>query len=74
MDYIKTEHEILQSIIDTDGNCVNASLCLKCPFASKCIDRAITKVRRLLPRKTRVRLAYEKLFNELMENELNEQN
>jgi len=71
MDYIKTEHEILQSIIDTDGNCINASLCLKCPFSSKCIDRAITKARRLLPRETRVRLAYEKLFNELMESELN---
>jgi hypothetical protein len=74
MNQIKTEHEILQSIIDADGDCINISLCLGCPFAAKCVDKAITRARRLLPKQTRVRLAYERLFNELMENELNEQN
>lgn len=69
MDCIKSEEELLQAIIDKDGDCVNPSLCLACPFANICIDRAITRAR-LLPKETRVRLAYEKLFNKLMENEL----
>jgi hypothetical protein len=70
MDFIKTEHEILQNIIDTDGNCLSSTNCKHCPFADKCLGMAITKARRLLPRISRVRLAYERLFNKLMEDEL----
>lgn len=69
MDYIKSEDELLQSIIDTDGDCIKASQCPRCPFAKECVVQAI-EVARLLPKETRVRLAYEKLFNKLMENEL----
>lgn len=71
MDCIKSEDDILQGIIDTDGDCVRAEWCLKCPFANKCVFKAIS-LARLLPKQTRVRLAYEKLFNKLMEDELEE--
>jgi len=70
MNIIKTEEEVLQAIIDKDGNCIDAGWCLICPFADKCVSKAITKARKLLPRKTRVRLAQDKLFNELVEKEL----
>lgn len=70
MEFIKSEDELLQYIINIDGNCVCTSTCRYCPFIDKCITIAITKERKLLPKETRVRLAYEKLFNKLMENEL----
>lgn len=69
MDCIKSEEELLQAIIEKDGDCVHPSLCLICPFANLCVDRAIRRAR-LLPKETRVRLAYEKLFNKLMDAEL----
>ena len=69
MNIIKTEEELLQIIIDKDGDCVDITLCNLCPFAIKCVNTAIRKAR-LLPKETRVRLAYEKLFNKLMDKEL----
>ena len=69
MDIIKTEEEVLQTIIDKDGDCIDVTLCNLCPFVTKCVNTAIRKAR-LLPKETRVRLAYEKLFNKLMESEL----
>lgn len=70
MDYIKSEDELLQGIINKEGDCVDASWCLSCPFADKCVSKAITSARRLLPKEERVRLAYEKLFNKLLEKEI----
>jgi hypothetical protein len=67
--YFKSEEALLQAIIDIDGDCIKADWCIMCPFAEKCIGRAITEAR-LLPKEDRARLAYEKLFNELMEKEL----
>ena len=67
----KSERHLLQGIIDKDGDCVSAAWCLMCPFSDDCISRAITHAR-LLPQEERVQRAYNKLFDELMENELEE--
>lgn len=67
--YFNSEEALLQGIIDKDGDCVNLAWCLMCPFSDKCISKAITDSR-LLPKDERVRLAYEKLFDKLMEEEL----
>ena len=73
MDQIfKSEKHLLQSIIDKDGDCVSAAWCLMCPFQDDCISKAI-KDARLLPQEERVRRAYEKLFDELMEKELDDE-
>jgi len=69
--FFKTEESLLQAIIDVDGDCIKVEWCMNCPFSSKCISRAITEAR-LLPKEDRVRLAYEKLFTELLERELND--
>ena len=32
------EHErILDKIVELDGDCLNAALCQRCPFASRCL-------------------------------------
>lgn len=69
--FFKNEESLLQAIIDVDGDCIKADWCLMCPFSSRCIGRAITEAR-LLPKEDRARLAYEKLFIELLEQELND--
>lgn len=72
-EFFKNEDELLQGIISKDGDCVNVAWCLVCPFASECISKAISHAR-LLPKDQRVRLAYGKLFDKLMENELDDSN
>jgi len=67
----KSEKELLQSIIDKEGDCVSAAWCLQCPFQDLCISKAINKAK-LLPKEERVRKAYDKLFDELMDKELDE--
>jgi hypothetical protein len=69
MDCIKSEDELLQGIIDKQGDCISPTWCGNCPFIDNCLVRAIT-YGKLLPKEVRVRMAYEKLFNKLMENEL----
>lgn len=69
--YFKTEKELLQGIIDRKGDCLDSSWCLMCPFAKACIQKAITHAE-LLPQEERVKRAYDKLFDELMEKELDD--
>lgn len=68
----KTEKALLQGIIDKEGDCVSAAWCLMCPFQSECVGKAVREAK-LLPKEERVRKAYEKLFDELMENELDDE-
>jgi len=67
----KSENELLQGIIDKDGDCISAAWCVMCPFSDICVLQAISKAY-LLPKEERVRKAYDRLFNDLMENELDE--
>lgn len=71
----KSETELLQGIINREGDCISAAWCVMCPFSDACVLQAVNKAR-LLPKEERVRRAYDKLFNELMEKELddNEEN
>lgn len=67
----KSEKELLESIIRVEGKCLNAVWCMMCPFNNECIGSAITKAK-LLPEEERVKRAYNKLFDELMEDELDD--
>jgi hypothetical protein len=67
--YFKSEKELLQGIIDRDGDCIDASWCIMCPFANICVSSAI-KSAKLLPKEERVKRAFDKLFNEMIEEEL----
>lgn len=69
--FFKSEKELLQGIIDKNGECISAAWCIMCPFSDACISRAINEAR-LLPKEERVKRAYDKLFNEVFEEELND--
>ena len=71
--YFKTEKALLQGIIDREGDCIDTSWCLQCPFMNECVVKAITDAK-LLPKEERVKRAYERLFDDLMENELGQDN
>ena len=68
---LKSEKQLLESIIEREGDCISAAWCLMCPFQKDCISKAINNAR-LLEKDERVRRAYNKLFDELMEEELDE--
>ncbi len=70
--YFKNEKALLQGIIDKEGDCIDTSWCMMCPFADACVMKAVTDAR-LLPKEERVKRAYNKLFDELMEKELDEE-
>jgi len=70
-DEYPTENQLLQLIIDVDGNCVNASWCLVCPFCDNCVFNAL-RGGKLISREVRVKLASDKLFNDILEHELND--
>lgn len=67
--YFKSEDALLEAIIAVDGDCLQISWCMMCPFVDICVGKAISQAK-LLPKEDRARLAYEKLFNKLMEEEL----
>lgn len=69
--YFKSEKELLQGIINRQGDCIDASWCMMCPFVDACISRAIIDAK-LLSKEERVKRAYDRLFDDLMENELDE--
>lgn len=69
--YFKSEKELLQGIIDKNGDCISSDWCLMCPFQKDCVSRAIRE-QRLLPQEERVKRAYDKLFDDLMEKELDD--
>jgi len=33
------QNEILEKIVELDGNCLTAEICKECPFASKCLPQ-----------------------------------
>jgi hypothetical protein len=68
----KSERELLQGIINKEGDCISVAWCLMCPFQDACVGRAINEAK-LLPKEERVKRAYERLFDQLMENELDDQ-
>lgn len=70
--YFKSENELLQGIIDKEGDCIDASWCIMCPFSSACVLSAISKAR-LLPKEERVKRAFDRLFTEALEEELDGQ-
>ena len=72
MDIIETQIELLQGIIERDGDCIDASWCVICPFAEKCVLNAVTKAR-LLPKEERVRRAVDKLFTYELEKQLDDE-
>lgn len=69
--YFKSEKELLQGIIDKDGDCISAAWCIMCPFSEVCISRAINEAR-LLPKEERVKRAYDKLFIDALEEEIDD--
>lgn len=69
--YFKSENELLQSIIESNGDCINAYWCAACPFSDACISKAITH-RRLLSKEERVKRAVDRLFFKLVEEELDD--
>lgn len=69
--YFKSEKELLQGIIDKNGDCISAAWCLMCPFSNICISKAVSKAR-LLPKEERVKRAYEKMFTDMLEEELDD--
>lgn len=66
----ESERQLLENIIKTDGDCINYTWCLACPFATDCVYKAVTHAR-LLPKEERVRRAFNKLFTEVFEEEIN---
>ena len=69
--YFKSEDDLLEAIVAIDGDCINTKWCIMCPFQARCVGRAITEAK-LLPKEDRARLAYERLFNKLLEDELSD--
>lgn len=67
----KTEEEVLESIILLDGDCVTAAMCLECPFSNFCVSRAILDGV-MLNKEERVNRAYDMLFNEFIEEVLDD--
>lgn len=65
----KSEKELLEGIIRAEGDCLSADWCLMCPFMDDCVGKAITDAK-ILPKEERLRKAYDKVFDELMEKEL----
>lgn len=61
----------MQGIIDKDGDCISAAWCIMCPFSKACISKAISESR-LLPKEERVKRAYDKLFIEVLEQEIDD--
>ena len=72
MDRFESQIELLQGIIERDGDCIDASWCVMCPFAEQCVLNAVTKAR-LLPKEERVRRAVDKLFTYELEKQLNDE-
>ena len=70
--FFKTEKELLQGIIDRKGDCISAAWCMMCPFQAACITKAINKAK-LLPQEERLKRAAERLFDTLMEEELDDE-
>ena len=70
--YFKSQKELLENIIAKKGDCISADWCIMCPLSSKCVFNAISTAH-LLPKEDRVRLAYEILFDDEVEEELNEE-
>ena len=70
-DEYPTENELLQYIIDAEGDCIKASWCLVCPFCDNCVFNAL-RGGKLMSREVRVKLASDRLFNKILECELNE--
>jgi hypothetical protein len=69
--FFKTEKELLQGIIDKDGDCIDASWCIMCPFSDACAFKAVRDAK-LLPKEERVKRAFDKLFTELVDEELDD--
>lgn len=67
-----TEDALMQAIIDVEGDCIKIDWCMMCPFSHKCVSKAISEAR-LLPKEDRVRLAYDKLFIKVVDEELSDE-
>lgn len=68
---LEPEKELLEKIVESEGNCVYASWCQNCPFLDECAGNAIRNGK-LLSKEVRIHKAYDKLFYDEMERELNE--
>lgn len=70
-EYFKKQVELLERIIESEGDCISAAWCIICPFKEDCISKAVTSAR-LLPKEERVMRAYDTLFTNALEQELDE--
>ena len=69
-DFINMSHrEVVEQIIESKGACISIVYCLNCPFAEKCVHKAIAGDG-LLPIEKRVSLAQNMLFSMLVDDEL----
>lgn len=66
----KSHKELMEAIITTGGNCMRTDWCLECPFSHKCILSYIDEKTPILLKEDRVQLAYNKLFTDILEEEL----
>lgn len=62
----------MQGIIDKEGDCISAAWCMMCPFQDACITKAINRAK-LLPKEERLKRACDRLFDTLMEKELDDE-
>jgi len=69
----KSHKELMEAIISVDGNCMKTEWCVECPFSHKCILSYIDEKTPILLKEDRVQLAYNKLFTDILEEELNEE-
>ena len=56
--------EILEEIIELDGDCLIADRCNQCPFRMKCLPDLMKSDNRVMPRSERANLAMSILANE----------
>lgn len=69
MEYKKEQLDMLQFIINKDGDCFWYNRCANCPLYSACIGNAMSSGSFMIPEK-RVQRAYDILFDTSVEQEL----
>ena len=61
-----SEKQILEDILEKEGDCLDWKNCVRCPFKSKCLLNVITQPKSMYTKRERVNLALNKLTNEIL--------
>lgn len=66
---LKTHEDILERIVELDGNCLDAKLCSICPFASRCLPDFLKTPRERPTKPERLQMALDVLARNSLLND-----